>query len=174
MSVNFQIPTESRLIPTSTRFSAQFGVPTVGVYDFTNTAANRDVSVIPILPNTVYFIDRFSVGGNISEAQFLEAINTFPFLFVKRKILNKNIYKQPIPITNYIDSGELSNFFYSDKTNDELILTFEGILDQIPGMVGLSPVTIQISFNIWAIESSYFNGAFRDSLATSIGQNNRR
>lgn len=174
MSVTFQIPTESRLIPTSTRFSAQFGVPTAGVYDFTNTVANEDVFVIPILPNTVYFMDRISVGGNITEQQFLESINTFPFLFVKKKILSKNIYKQPIPITNYIDGGELSNFFFSDKANDELILTFEGILDQLPSMIGISPVVIQISFNIWAIEAAYFNGAFRDSLDRSIGQKNRR
>lgn len=174
MSVTFQIPTQSRLIPTSTSFSAAFGVPTPGVYDFTNTAANQNVSVLALLPNTVYFIDRISVGGNITEQQFLESINTFPELFLKRKIGNKNIYKLPIPITNFVDMGELSNFFYTDKTGDELVMTFEGILNQLPSMIGISPARIQISLNIWAIEAAYFNGAFRDNLALSIGQRNRR
>ena len=174
MSVNFQIPPDSRLIPTSTRFSAQFNVPTVGLYDFTNTAANQNVTVLNMLPTTVYFIDRISVGGNITEAQFLESINTFCFLYFKKKLNNRNIYQAPIPVMNFIDSGELSNFFFSDKGDDELNLSFEGILNQLPSMIGISPVSIQISLNIWAIDANYFKGAFRDVLDISIGQKNRR
>lgn len=174
MSVNFQIPPQSRLIPTSTRFSAAFNTPTVGVYDFTNTAANSSVKVIDLLPSTIYFIDRISVGGNITEAQFLEAINQFCFLFVKKKLNNRNLYQTSIPIMNYIDSGELSNFFWTDKRNDELQITFQGVLNQLPSMIGISPVSIQVSFNIWAIDQSYFTGALRDMLSPSIGQRNRR
>lgn len=174
MSINFQIPDKSRLIPTSTTFSSDFSSPTPGVYDFTNYSVNQNVKIIDMQPNTTYFIDRVSVGGNITEQQFLESVNEFPKLFLKRKIGKKNIYTTPIPITNFIDSGQLSNFFFTDKLGDCLEGTFEGVLNQLASMIGIATVRIQISFQIWAIDSAYYNSAFRDSLADSIGQSNRR
>lgn len=174
MSVSYQIPTQANFIPTSTQFSALFGVPTPGVYDFTNTTGNVNVSVLKIEPNTIYMIDQIHVGANLTEGQYLESINTFPQLYVRKKIKNRNLYKFPVPIANLIDNGDMTNFFYTDNKNDELIMTFEGILNQLPSMIGISPVIVQISLNIYAIDAAYFAGAFRDVLNKSIGQKNRR
>jgi len=174
MSVTFQIPTEAKFIPTSTKFDGVFGVPTPGVYDFTSNAANQNVSVLTLEANTVYMIDRINVGANISEEQFLGSINSFPVLYMKKKQKNKNLYKFPVPIGNLIDNGEMTNFFYTDNRDDELIMTFEGILNQLASMVGIATVTIQISLNIYMIDSAWFVGSFRDRTAKTIGQKNRR
>lgn len=173
MPVSYQLPTQSRFISTSNIFEAAFNVPTPGKYDFTNTAANQNVLCIDLQPNTVYFIDKISVSGNITEEQFLESINAFPYLYVKKNIRKENVYEKPIAIANYYDGNECSAWVFSDKFSDQLIFTFEGVFNQLPSMVGLAAIRLQISMNIFAIESSYYNGAFRDQLATSIGQRNR-
>lgn len=173
MGVSFQLPTESRLIPVSFRFQGTFGTPTPGVYDFTNNSVNANVSILDLLPNTVYFVDRYSIGANITEDQFLESINEFPFLFLKRKIGSKNVYKVPLPVTNLVDNSELSNFIYTDKSNDTLLGSFTGVLNQLPSMIGITDIYIQFNMNIWAVESAYWTSAFRDQQGKTIGQRNR-
>jgi hypothetical protein len=93
MSINYQIPTQSRYIPTSTVFSAVFNAITPARYDFTNTAGNQNVNVLLLQPGTVYLIERMNAGGNLSEEQFLESIDTFPELTIKRSV-SKGIYNR--------------------------------------------------------------------------------
>jgi len=174
MSTVFQVPDKSVLIPISTVFQAQFNNPTIGAYDFTNTPANTGVIALVTKPNFVYFVDRFSIGGNITEQQFLESITTFPQLKVYRRFQQSNIYRNLIPVTNYIDNGELSNFFISNLNNDQLLFNFSGVLRQLPSMVGLVTARIQVSMNIWEIDDQYFGASHRDVFDISIGQRNRR
>jgi hypothetical protein len=174
MSTVFQIPDKSVLIPISTVFQAQFNNPTIGFYDFTNTHGNLGVLALVTKTNFIYFIDRFSVGGNITEEQFLESITAFPQLKVYRRFKNSNIYRSLIPITNYIDNGELSNFFFSNLRNDQLLFDFSGVLRQLPSMVGLVNARIQVSMNIWEIDDQFFSSSHRDMFDISMGQRNRR
>jgi len=172
MAINFQIPTQSRYISTSTIFTAQFNVPTPGQYDF-NVPANQNVQVQELEPNVVYLIERMSVGGTISEGDFLSSIVTFPILTIRRSISNQIVYKKPFPIVNYADGIETAAFIHSDKGGDQLTLSFVGSLLQLPSMVGLAEVKMQISLSIYAIDSGYFNAAFRDVQSISMGQRNR-
>jgi hypothetical protein len=174
MSVSFQLPPQARLITTSTIFTAPFNVPTPGKYDFTNTPACQNVSVLELQPNSVYFIDRMSAGGNITEEQFLESIDSFPLLYLKKSIRIQNVYMLPIPIANYFDGNETSAWVWSDKKDDFLQFSFQGVLNQLPSMVGIASVKMQVTLNIFAVESSWYNATFRDQLAKSIGQVNRR
>ena len=123
-------------------------------------------------PSTVYFINTMSVGGNISEEQYLEAVNTtsFPLLFVRKLKANMPVYEKPIPISNYFDGNEASVFISSDMLGEQILLTLEGVLFQTPALVGVDPVTLQVQFNIFAMDSSYYNAAFRDRQDGSIGQ----
>lgn len=174
MSINYQIPTQSRFIPTSTIFNAVFNAVTPARYDFTNTTGNQNVNVLLLQPGTIYLIERMNAGGNLSEEQFLESIDTFPELTIKRSVSRENVYNRTIPITNYFDGMECAAWVFTDKTNDWLTLSFSGLLRQLPSMVGIGTARIQISLSIFAIESAYFNGAFRDGLGRTIGQGNRR
>lgn len=172
MPVLFQIPDKSTLIPLTSIFTGTFNVPTVGLYDF-SIPANQNVFVMTTKPGMVYFIDKYSVGGNITEGQYLESVSSFPLLTVLRRFRQSNIYRNPIPIVNYTDCGQLSNFFYSDSKKDQLLFSFNGSLRQLPTMVGLASVRIQISMDIWEISDNYFVSAFRDVLSRTMGQRNR-
>ncbi len=174
MSATFQIPDKSTLVPTTTIFSALFNNPTVGRYDFTRTAANRNVFCMNIRPRVIYFIDSYSIGANITEQQFLESITVFPQLQFTKLFDSQNLYRAPLQVVNFTDHGELSNFFHSDITGDQLLLSFTGELRQLASMVGISPVRVQVSINIYQIEEQYFGAAHRDAVAHSIGQRNRR
>jgi len=172
MAITFQIPTQSRYISTSTIFTAQFNVPTPGRYDF-NVPGNQNVFVQELEPNHVYLIERMSVGGTISEGDYLSSIVDFPILSIRRSISNTIVYKKPFPIVNYADGIEIAAFIHSDKGGDNLTLSFTGTLQQLPSMVGLANVKMQISLSIYAIGSGYFNTAFRDVQSISMGQRNR-
>lgn len=173
MSIVYKIPTQSRFIPTSTIFQAVFNAITPATYDFGNTPTNQDVNVLQLQPGTVYLIERISTGGNITESQYLESINIFPQLTIKRSISRETVYNKSIPIVNYYDGMEAACFVISDKSNDFLTLSFSGLLNQLPSMVGIAIAKMQISLSIFAVESAYFVGSFRDQLSSSIGQDNR-
>lgn len=173
MSVGYQLPTQARFIATSNIFTAVFNAITPGRYNFTDTPGNQNVTVITLQPNTTYFIDKMSVSGNITEEQYLESIDVFPILYLKKKIKTENVYQKPIPIANYYDGNEISAWVNSDKLNDELTFSFQGLLAQPASMVGIGTVKIQVSLNIFAMDSAFYNAAFRDRQAPSIGQRNR-
>lgn len=165
--VTYKIPHQARFLTTANRFSSVFN-STPGGYLFTGSTL-----LLKLQPATVYFINTLSVGGNISEEIYLDAVQTFPLLHVNKKISNAIIYEKPLPISNYFDGNEASTFVISDKYDDELLISFEGVLRGTAALVGISPVTIQVQFNIFAIESSYYAGAFRDQQNGFIGQSLR-
>lgn len=175
MSINYQIPTQSRFIPTSTVFTAVFNAITPARYDFANTVANQNVNVLLLQPGTVYLIERMNAGGNLGEEQFLESIDVFPELAIRRSASRgEGVYNRSIPILNYFDGMECAAWVFTDKKDDWLTLTLSGLLSQLPSMIGILTAKIQISLSIFAIESAYFNGSFRDALGKTIGQGNRR
>lgn len=161
MSIIFQIPQQSRYVPTSTVFSATFNAITPGKYNFSG-AANQNVNVLELKPNVVYLIERLSIGANIAETEFLTAIETFPQLTIKRSVSAEIVYQRPFPIVNFADGIECAAWIHSDKQNDFLTFSMSGLFQQTPGMVGLVDLKIQITAFIYAIDSTYYNAAYRD------------
>lgn len=179
MGISYQIPPQARYYATSTIFSAVFNANPAnpGTYDFNTDAAgsiNQNVYVMDLQPNTIYLIERMSAGGNITEAQFLEAINQFLFLDVIKHLGRQRVYPQQIPIVNFFDGQETAAWIFSDKKGDMLNLSFTGVLNQLASMVGIGTAKVHVSLNVFAIESAYFVGSFRDQLGRTIGQVNRR
>lgn len=173
MAITYQIPQQSRYISTSTIFAAQFNIPTAGQYDF-NIPANQNMNVLELKPGVVYLIERLSTGGTLGESTFLESIVTFPELTIKRSVSNQIVYQKPFPIVNYADGIESAAWVISDiGNNDNLSLSLIGSLTQLPSMVGLSEVKMQVSLSIYAIDSAYYNTAYRDVQNISMGQKNR-
>jgi len=172
MSIYYQIPPQSRMVNTSTIFSAVFNAVTPGRYDFTGTTACQNVDVFKTIPGTMYLIERMNAGGNVSEDDFLSSIITFPLIALRKKKSGESILSGNVPVTNYFKGLETATWFYSDKQDDYLTLSLSGLFCQTPAMVGLSPLQVQISMVIFAIESSYFNKFFRDQLRPSIGRGN--
>jgi len=172
MSIIYQIPQQSRYIPTTTFFSATFNAITPGRYDFSG-APNQNINVIDLKPSVVYLIERLSIGANIAESEFLSAIVNFPVLTIKRSVSAEIVYQRPFPIVNFADGIECAAWIHSDKQNDFLTFSFNGLFSQTPAMIGLLDLKIQISASIYAIDSAYYNAAYRDAQSISIGQRNR-
>lgn len=173
MAIIYQIPQQSRYISTTTIFTAQFNNPTIGRYDF-DVPGNQNIQVEELKPGTVYLIERLSIGGNIAEGTYLESIVTLPLLTIKRSISSQIVYKRPFPVVNYADGIEAAAWIHSDKSGDFLTLSLIGLLTQVPSMVGIADVKIQISLSLYAIDSAFWNTSYRDAQNISIGQVNRR
>lgn len=170
MSISYQIPHTSRYIPTTNTFIATFNNPTLGKYDFTGGAVQNQ-TVIQLFRDTIYLIERISVGGDLSEQVYRESIfSTVPILTLRRKQGNQIVYKNPMPIPNFIDDQDITAWIISDKQDDELLLSLDGVLTQVAETVGRDTLKLFISYSIYAIESSDFARAFRGDLSRSVGQ----
>lgn len=165
MSVIYRIPHKSRYIQTSNIFSTTFGAITPGVYDFSNDSTCQNVQSLRLATGSIFLIDRISAGGNIGEELFLEAIDSFPLLTVRRSLANLAEYQLPIPIVQYFDNTDASAWIRTDKKNDWMTLTLSGVFRQLPAMVGLSELKIQISFSIYEITDAAFVQQFRGKQA---------
>ncbi len=179
MAINYKIPPQARFLPTSTIFSATFNAITPGRYDFSNDPTNTDRFVMEFQPSTVYLIERMSVGGNVSEADFLSSIADiatfgYPRITFRRSAGRESMYQSPIAIANFFDGLESGIFVHSDRRGEMLNMSFQGSFTQTPAMVGLLDLRLQISLNIYAIDSAYYNAAYRDGLPVDTGRSLRR
>jgi hypothetical protein len=157
MAIVHKIPEKARFIPTENTFSAPFS----GTYDFA-TAGNTNQLVLALDANTVYYIDNFSVGGNIAREDYLSAISVVPAIVLSRKLDKSSVYLKPIPLAQFYENKPCTCFVESNKKGDELQISSTGLLVQVANIIGVDPVKITVSFSIYAMDSSEYNKKFRD------------
>lgn len=165
MAINRDITSKARIIPTQNNFSAAY---TLGVYDF-GTVGNTAQVVFTLDANSVYYLDRFSVAGNIASEDFLSCISVTPLLTLGRKNDNQLIYTRSFPITQFYENKDCSCFVESNKGNDALVVSLTGVLNQNSNLVGVDPVILTLSFSCYAIDDRDYNRVFRDSLSYQRG-----
>ena len=151
---------KARVLPTENSFSAAFA----GTYDFA-VAANTGQTVFKMQANSVYYLDNFTVGGNIAREDFLSAISTTPVITLSRKRDGQLIYIRSIPITQFYENKECTCFVDSQKGDDQLLISMAGILKQTANLVGVSPILLTVSFAAFVIDDTEFNAMYRDRLA---------
>lgn len=154
-----KLSTKARLIPSLNLFSAPF----TGVYDF-GIAANVKQTVFQMDANVVYFLNSFSIGGNIASEDFLSAIATVPTLTLSRKNDGQQVYTRSFPIGQFTAEKDCTCFVESNKGGDELQATFAGVLNQTPNLLGVNPIIITLSFTCFALDDREYNTLFRDRL----------
>lgn len=159
------LPHKARYIPSQNTFSAAF----TGLYDF-NIAANVNQTVIKMAPGLTYFIDNYAFAGNITQEDFLSAINTVPAMKLSRKNDRDNVYTGTIPLNQFASEKPATVFVASNKGNDELLITFTGVLNQIANLVGISPVNFTVSLAIYAIDNNDFNRELASDLSPSFAR----
>ena len=157
MSIVQNIPFKARLIPTENTFSAPF----TGLYDF-GLAANVKQTVFALQANTVYYLDNFSVGGNITREDYLSAILTVPTITLFRKQDKSSVYTRSIPLAQFFENKPCTVYVESNKVSDELQITMTGTLVQVANLVGISPVKLTVSFSVFAIDERDYNISYRD------------
>jgi hypothetical protein len=158
------IPFKSRVIPTENTFSAPF----IGSYDFGAVAGNQRQTVFKLDANSVYFLDNFSVAGNIASEAFLSSIIDIPAMTLSRKNDRQLIYTRSFPISQFYQNKECTCFVDSNKGDDELQISFSGILAQVSDTVGVDPLKITISFSCFAMDGNDYNAAYRDRKFSTL------
>lgn len=185
MSLTFKIPQTARFISTSSRFLAAFNNPTAGVYDFDTTTlpgnVNTNQVIIPLQPNSVYLIERMSIGADIGEAVYQESLSlpaalgdllpTLRLSWLRGR--GENIYAAPFPITQLIDNQEVAAWVTTSHSNDFLVATFRGTLNQVSATVGRVTINVYVNLSIYQVATSWYNTHFKSQLSRTTGQDLR-
>jgi hypothetical protein len=161
------IPRQAIYLSSSNTFSAAFGTPTPGVFDF-GVTANIGQTVQVLQPSTIYFIDTLNIGANISSLDYLASINTVPTLKFTRKIGNEIVYAKVIPVNTLAENKVATVWVKSDKGGDELLLTVTGILKMTAGLIGIGTVSLNVSCNIFAVHERDYTIWFNDQERRKI------
>jgi len=160
-------PNGSRVRYPVKRFSAPLAL---GQYDF-GQAGNTDQVLLEMQANSVYCIERINFFAQVAEGVWLESMDTeanFPFFRLHYQNDDANsIYPEPVRCVNYIDNAEQLIFFWSTRERENLLITFDGIVNLVAGMVGLDPLLCEVNFTLYQITDAAWNKAFVEARGVS-------
>ena len=157
MSLPVKLPVSARPILTSNIFTANWNVPTVNKYDFTNFAGNQNQTVLRMTGSSIYVIERVCFSTTVPEGTFQESIDSaisVPQLVFKTLKTERQVFDRPLPFINYVDNLELLLYVPSDQTDDEIIVTFQAVLDQVPATVGIATIKAFLQLNIYEVQNT--------------------
>lgn len=166
--INFAIPKTSLYVDTLTTFKALFNVPTPGLYDFNVPATNKNLPVLALNPNTIYLINKISVGGTISQEEYLSNIVTVPVMTLGFLTEGQRIYPFPVPIVQFSDGLDATAWFMTDRTGETLTLSLlTGQLSQDANLIGIGSVSLNISLSIFQITDTGYIQEFKEENSRS-------
>jgi len=149
MAVIERISVKALPIETSNQFVATFNVPTPGQYDYGIAANQNQVMIARLNPNFVYLIDRVSFSASVPEGVYLESVNVQPQFRLSLRQTQYGIYPRPLPGVNYKDNLEWRFWFWTEKHNDQLLVTLTGSLNQVAATVGVAAITANLSLVVY-------------------------
>ena len=149
---------------SSTEFSAVFNAVIPGRYDFTGTPTCQNLRVFDLQRGTLYQIKKISVSGNLPEYDYLGSIVDFPQLTVSRWKRTEPVYRYSIPINSYYENTDCQAWLKSDQKDDRLLLSLSGSCIQLPTMVGLLTMTLNISLIIFSFSDTQFMSEFEHKI----------
>lgn len=173
MAIIKNIPDGSRLMIVGGVFSADFNVPTVGRYDFTESKnaggdyRNRKVSLgIELNPGALYYADKLSFNCNISESDFLETIDlsseeNIPKFYMRTSVDLKSVYAYSARIFKFYENFEIGQYFFNSNVKNYLLADFSAKLKQNANLVGVGTISAQLSMSIYEIVDTKFIGEWR-------------
>lgn len=139
------------------RFSAPFAA---GQYDFAQPG-NTDQVLLPLEANSVYLIERINFFAQVAEADWLLSMDTaanFPAFKLHYQNDDANsLYPEPVRCVNYIDNAEQLVFFWTTREDENLLISFSGIVNQVAGMVGIDPLLAEVNFTLYQVTDQKWN-----------------
>lgn len=155
-------PNGSRVRYPVKRFSAPF---VAGGYDFGGAGTlNAGLLLYDLSPSSVYIMERINFFANVAESDWLGGMGaeaTFPnFVCTMKYEKSASIWPEPIRCVNYIDNEEQVVFFRTSRKDEQLLITFSGVVTQTPGMVGVDPLLCQVNFTMYEITDQAWCTAF--------------
>jgi hypothetical protein len=169
MSVNWTIPKSSVFISTKNIVIANFNIPVVGKYSF-DVPANRNIPIVEMKKNSVYLIERLSIGGNVGEEEYFSALENAPELIIKKSISNERVYPRPLPVLNYADGAEVVAWVASNKKDDILVFDCVGLLRQTAVLNGVPSISLSVSFGLYEISNTEFYKRFTGREGVAVGR----
>lgn len=160
MSISYKIPVKNRFFMTQTLFTTAYNAFTLGRYDFGKDSGAQNIEAFKMEPENTYLINQLTVGAIVGESSFLEAIETFPTITIKRSKSAEPIYQQPIPIVKLINAVECSAFVKTELVGETVTLSMSGVFKQIPLILGVSDLKIVVSMSVVSIANTDYNKAF--------------
>lgn len=157
MSLPIKLPVTARPTLTSNIFTATWNVPTLNRYDFTNVAGNQNQLVLSMTGSSVYVIERVCFSTSIQEGTFQESIDStisVPRLIFKTLKTGQQVFDRPLPFINYVDNLELLLFQPGDQSDDQIIVTFEAVLNQVPATVSVVTIKAFLQLNIYEVQNT--------------------
>lgn len=172
MSLPIKLPVTARPTITSNIFTATWNVPTLNKYDFTSVAGNQNQNVLTLNQYSVYLIERCCFSMSIPEGVFQESIDSaasVPQVLFTTLKTGQNIFANPQPFINYVDNLELLKFVPCDQQDDEILATFQCVLDQVPATVGIVTIRCFLQLNIYEVQASDWTRRFYHSIEETRG-----
>ena len=172
MSLPIKLPVSARPTLTSNIFTATWNAPTINRYDFTNVVGNQNQTVLQMTGSSVYIIERVCFSMSIPEGTFQESIDSavsVPRLIFKTRKTGQQIFDRPLPFINYVDNLELLLFVPGDQSADEIIVTFQAVLNQVPATVSLVTIKAFLQLNIYEVQNTDWIRRFYHSLERPEG-----
>jgi hypothetical protein len=175
MSLVIQIPPYTQFLQPVRRFTATFNNPTLNKYDF-EIAGNTDQPFLPVKKQHLYLFDKISFSGSMDEGVFLKAVDTaagVPSTKISIRIpsqLNKLIYRDKIPIINYIDNSDVQFYAYAEQ-DDTLTVSMEGVLSQVAELAGELTIYLQLTCNVYEIRNIDWIDNFLQRTRDGQGRN---
>lgn len=174
MAIVKNIPDNSRLMLVGGVFAADFNVPTIGRYNFTDSLTssgdfrNRKVSLgIVLNPGSLYYADKLSFNCNVAESDFLETIDltdeeNIPKFYMRTSVDLKSVYAYSARIFKYYENFEIGQYFFNSNVKNTLLADFGAKFKQNANMVGLTTMYAQLSLSIYEIVDTNFIGEWRN------------
>jgi len=171
MSIVWELPKTSKYYQTSNKFTATFNTPTSGEYDF-NISGNVNQPVLSMRKGSLYLINQITVGGTISQEEYLGNVVSVPLLLLNFQSESQRIYPLRIPVVQYVNALEASSWFSNDIDKNKLQATLNiGQLSQDAELVGVSSISLTLTMSIWEIIDNGFIQSFKKPTnRTDIGQ----
>lgn len=169
MSVTFRVPHQARFITSRSVIVGMLNIPTIGKYNF-DYVVNKNVFVTELVANSVYLIDKIAVGGNVAEEVFLDSIADPVNITFKTKKGNEFLYKYPYPVLKYTQGWDLTAFSFTNQNEDSLLIDATGILEQTSQLIGVASIIINVSFGIYAIDSTLYRKYYSMANSEKYGE----
>lgn len=170
MSITYGTPHKSSYTPVNIELVGKYELIQVsnGANYFGYNFNIKDIPVIELNTDTVYLLERMSVGGGIDENTFLNAVIT-PLSFNLRYTNTKrSVFPRPIPVLKYSDDRSITGFISSPAGND-LVLNSTGVLEQTQELIGVDEIKLYLTFELFATDSTVYNKGFNEGLSQNIG-----
>lgn len=170
-----QISQKARPITAAFKAVANFGTPTVGVYDFAN-ATNARIPLFVARQQCIYLIERLSWSGSIPGETWAASTDVTPptvTLYYLQKGQEIPIDPYPYSLNGYTQDAQWSSWIMSDASERQIYAKISGDLQQVADTVAIAAIFANLQFSIYELTDTLTNRAFVEQLAPTAGQQMR-